>query len=89
MASTAMEKFPGEKQQNSLYGPPEDIRHKQGLLPIQEAARNTKQNNQFEAVRDKPRAPPRPTEALRDKSNSSFKPADVGPDTHAESGFER
>ena len=99
MVTTAMDKFPAEKQnglQNSLFHLPEEARHnnKPSSLhaPFSEAARHAKQSSQLEAGRqDQGHISVRPTEAAREKLNSSFRPAEAVSENHVEgmSGLDR
>ena len=97
VASTAMEKFPGDKQQqpNSLFNLPEDTRHKHAtsFLGLQEANRGSKLNSPYfdpAIAREKPSF--RQSEAVREKplaAPSAFKPAEAAGDGSNSSGLER
>ncbi len=100
VASTAMEKFPGEKQQpNSLFNLPEDTRHKHATSfhGLQEANRGSKLNSPYfdpPTAREKPNVSPsfRQSEAVREKplaAPSAFKPAEAAGDGSNSSGLER
>ncbi len=96
VASTAMEKFPGDKQQpNSLFNLPEDTRHKHAtnFHGLQEANRASKLNSPYfdpPTAREKPSF--RQSEAVREKplaAPSAFKPAEAAGDGSNSSGLER
>jgi hypothetical protein len=100
VASTAMEKFPGDKQQpNSLFNLPEDTRHKHSTSfhGLQEANRAAKLNSPYfdpSIAREKPNVSPsfRQSEAVREKplaASSAFKSAEAAGDGSNSSGLER